>query len=190
MTIWESGKRGASGDAVTGPQGPQGEQGPQGPEGPKGDTGEQGPIGATGPQGLPGDTGAQGPRGDIGPAGPPGEPGADGEDGTVPIYNANGELWEGVIKRRYTTTIDSNGAWSVDYSALGFTETPEVSAKAWVSSSSAADQCIITYGASTATATSGRAVRGVSGSLLGLTSTWRFATAGTPITITVEGPTM
>lgn len=115
--------------------------------------------------------------------------GSAGRDGIVPMYGADGRLWQGVIDVEFETVVDSNGRWQIDYSHFAFTDKPRVHPIAWYESNSASDQAITGGATKSRTSASGRVVRGVSGSLLGVTSTWRFVPAGTPVTITVTGPT-
>lgn len=137
--------------------GPQGEQGPQG---------ERGPQGIQGPKGDKGDTGSQGPKGDAGPKGDTGAQGPKGTDATVGL--------DGYKFYIYTGTTDANGVVTISYGRT-FTEIKAVIPSNQSNVTIAADvpttnvkeeyldRCVV------------QAVKGVAGSLLGLTSTFRFA---------------
>src|SRR5438105_2602164 len=80
----------------------------------KGDTGDTGAQGIQGPTGATGATGTAGLTGDTGPAG-------------ALVYGASGliagaKIWKG------TATTGSNGQFTADYSAAGFTVAPIVQA--------------------------------------------------------------
>lgn len=119
--------------------------------------------------------GAPGPVGPIGPAGPAGVTGATGLTGaTGPagalVYDsgglvANAKIWSG------TAATDANGAWTVNYSAAGFTQAPIVQATVVGAGSNAAQTRNASLSANpTTTSASGIATSPATVSLLGVLS--------------------
>lgn len=159
FSIWRSGLRGAKGDT--------------GSAGAAGSTGAAGATGAVGPQGPVGATGATGATGPAGPAG-------------ALVYNASGlvanaKIWSG------TVTTNASGAWSVDYSAAGFSSAPVVQATVVGAGANAAQTRNASLSATpTTTGAAGIATTPATISLLGVL-TVTLAPAGAVVHVTAVG---
>jgi len=164
------GARGEKGDkGDTGEAGAKGEQGVEGPQGARGAQGEHGADGVAGVKGDKGDAGVQGPKGDTGEAGAKGEqgvrgltgergeqglPGKDGKDADIkPVEERFQKLYDEFVSQissQITRMALARGNSGVQVSAgsgevlLKFLDDVD-----YQSISTAQDEYVLTYNAST-----------------------------------------
>lgn len=162
-----------------------------GPRGPAGPSGAPGKDGAQGAQGLPGTAGAPGKDGATGPQG---SPGTAGKDGIIPqyepIYNTTTgaitgfALVSGKVELLVKVTSNAQGVWSIDYTAMGFTEVPDIFATSMAASTAVVDGTNVSVATRTKTSASGVVNKPLNLLALGLT---QVAAANTTVMLSIVG---